>query len=97
MRGVTNYKITCCKCGKSEKIGMINENVLWNDAKYIISARKRLDGNWGFECLNCGNNDLMTQQEKKTIKNHQQPEKKDIDAVIRNLVVQKPNFLMEPV
>lgn len=98
MKGVTRYKIICTSCGETESIGLINAtDILWGDAKYIISGRKRLDGNWGFECIACGNNDLLTDQERKDIKNLQQPDPKDIERVIKKLVPQKPRFLMEPV
>lgn len=98
MKDVTRYKVTCTGCGKSDNVGLLhNTSLIWNDNKWIISGRKRLDGNWGFQCIGCGNDDLMTKQEKKDIKNHQQPDAKDIQKVINNLRPQKPQFLMEPV
>lgn len=69
-------------------------NVIWGKPDHIISARKRLDGQWGFECM-CQNNDLMTEQEKRTIKNHVTPDPEDINAVLKNLKVQAPKFAME--
>ncbi len=58
---------------------------------FIISARERLDGNWGFQCT-CGADDLMTKQEKKNFSNPQAPSPKEIGEVVSNLKVQRPLF-----
>lgn len=96
MKDLTRYKVTCGQCGKADTIGLIDEkDIIWDKNEWIISGRKRLDGNWGFQCVSCGNDDLLTDQEKKDIKNHQQPDPKDIENVIKKLVAQEPRFLME--
>lgn len=83
-----DYTITCTNCGKSDHVG-INDNVLiWGQPKHIISGRKRLDGNWGWQCL-CGNNSLLTKQESRTITNLQSPDPKEIEQVIKTLVIEK--------
>lgn len=96
MQGLINYTVTCGNCKESSKVGIVNGvSILWNNEGNVVSGRKRLDGNWGFQCISCGNDDLLTEQEKKDIKNLQQPDPKDIDQVIQNLVPQKPRFLLE--
>lgn len=83
------------KCKQSDKVAIEDgRNVFWGKPDHIISARRRLDGVWGWQCL-CGNNDLMTEQEQRTIKNHQSPDPEDIQTVLDNLKVQKSKFVME--
>lgn len=97
MRGITKHKIVCNKCGKSDVVGMHESNLIWGSNKFIISGRKRLDGEWGWQCL-CGQNTLVSKQERKTIKNLQSPDPKDIQQVIDMLVIQKDHkFKMETV
>lgn len=95
------YKITCRKC-KADRVVDITktaggEFIDWLEDKQpnskIISARPRLDGQWGFQCL-CGSNDLMTKQEERTIKNPQNPKAQEIDEIVKNLKQEKPLFEM---
>lgn len=89
------YKVVCAGCKSSDSIAIEDgRSIYWGKVKHIISGRKRLDGNWGWQCY-CGNNDLMTEQEKKQIQNYQQPDAEDIKAVLNNLKIQKPKFIME--
>lgn len=89
------YKVICRKCTNSDRVAIESgRDVYWGSPKHIISARKRLDGNWGWQCM-CGNNDLMTLQEKRQIKNPQTPDPADIKTVLKNLKVQTPKFVME--
>jgi hypothetical protein len=50
----------------------------------IISARPRFDGQWGWQCL-CGNNSIMTEQEKRVIVNPQAPKSQEISEIVKNL------------
>lgn len=97
MEGLINYKIYCKGCKNATTVGIINnETLMWNDnGGNIISGRKRLDGEWGWQCVYCGANDLLTEQEKTEIKDKSKPDPKDISKVIQNLVRQKPLFAME--
>lgn len=100
------YKVVCKDCKADRKIGIVqNENrelIDWLDnnpdpqAVKIISGRKRLDGEWGWSCV-CGNNDIMSDQEKETIANHQTPAPQDIATLVKNLIPQKPKFIMEKI
>lgn len=95
MKGITKFTVTCQKCGKQDEIGLINDSTLvWENNKHIISGRKRLDGEWGFQCVNCGENDLLTEQEQEEIQDKQNPDPKDIARVVKKLKVQKPKFKM---
>lgn len=90
-----SYKVICKQCGKSEIIPIDKDNnVYWGRVKSIISARYRLDMQWGFQCL-CGNNDLLTRQEDKVITDKQNPDVRDIDKVLKTLIPDKPKFEME--
>lgn len=93
MRGLEKYKITCTKCGQSSIIALQGETILWDKTKNIISGRKRLDMQWGWQCM-CGNNDIMTKQELTSITDKQNPDPKEIEQVIKNLVPQKSKFDM---
>ena len=96
MQGLVNYKVTCKKCKKTSKVGIINDrDVLWNDGGNIISARRRLDGQWGWQCGVCNNNDILTRQEQRAITNKQNPDKKEIADILKNLIPDKPKFEME--
>lgn len=61
-------KITCLKCNK--EIGEIEidsrDRVRYTKLSGILSARKRLDGNWGFQCI-CGNYSLLCEAEEGII------------------------------
>lgn len=99
-----HYQITCPECKATRKIGIVQtavgDRIDWlendPDEAGIISGRQRLDGNFGWQCL-CGNNDLLTAQENKQITNKVEPDPKEIQDVIKNLVPQQPKFIMEAV
>lgn len=101
-----NYKVTCHKCKSSRDISIINNNgreiIDWLDndpdpqRAVILSARKRLDGNWGFSCV-CGNDDIMTDQEKNQLTNHQNPDPMEVGNLVKRLKEQKPKFEMRTV
>lgn len=89
------YKIICKEC-KLDQVIDIDERrqINWGKADRIISGRYRLDNNWGWQCI-CGNEDIMTDQEKRMIKNHQNPDPQDIRMVLNNLKPQRSKFVME--
>lgn len=101
---MSQYKITCLKCSSSRIVGIIKSNgryVLdWLDnnpdaqAVKIVSGRNRLDDQWGWQCI-CGNDDIMTSQEKKYISNKQNPDPMEIANLAKSLVPQKSKFAME--
>lgn len=89
------YKITCKNCGQADVIQIENGTVvIWGKNTYIISARKRLDLEWGWQCV-CGNNDLLTKQEDRTIKDKVSPDPQDINQVLKHLEPEKSKFVME--
>lgn len=100
------YRIICGECGSGREVGIIkgalNEIIDWlgngpdPQVVKIISGRKRLDGQWGWQCV-CGNNDLLTKQELKTIKDPAQPAPQELSKIIKNLKPDKPRFKMEAV
>lgn len=100
---MSRYKITCKECRATREVGIIkglvNDVIDWLDNNpdpqvvKIISGRKRLDNNFGWECI-CGNNDLLTQQEIDTIKNKSAPEPKEIAQIIKDLKPAKSRFEM---
>lgn len=88
------YKITCTKCKESRVVGFTGNRIDWLDNKIdekIISGRKRLDGEWGWECL-CGNRDILTKQEQSYLINSNGETLSDITEKLK---VQKPKFAME--
>lgn len=88
----STYQVKCKKCKKSDKITITSENqILWGDNKNIISGRRRLDSEWGWECL-CGNNTILTKQEKTFISDKQNPEPKEISQIVQNLKPEKNKF-----
>ena len=90
-----NYRVTCLKCKNSDVIGLTpDNNIIWGKNTFIISGRFRLDRHWGFQCF-CGNNALLTTQEEKRITNKQSPDPKEIALIIKNLIPDKPKFVME--
>lgn len=93
------FRVTCMNC-KSNDLVTINEAdraVMWGHVDRIISARYRLDNSWGFQCI-CGQNSLMTKQEKDQITNYQNPDPKEISEILKNLIPEKRQyFKMEPV
>ena len=54
----------------------------------IISFRERLDEQFGWQCL-CGNNSLMTKQERDHIENPASPKPREIADIVRNLAKPK--------
>ena len=93
-----SYKITCHKC-KSNNVVRIDadRSVIWGNADRIISARFRLDNQWGWQCIFCGSDDLMTEQERRVIRNPQAPDPMDIKKIVDNLKPDKPLFSMEEI
>lgn len=100
------YRVICGLCRASRQVGIIESNgsvlIDWQDnnpnpqeAK-IISGRKRLDGNWGWQCV-CGNDQLLTKQENETVTDKTNPDPAEIDKVVKNLVPEKVNFVMEAI
>lgn len=97
-----SYEITCLNCKATRKIKIVKtvagSRIDWlesaeNANHPILSARERLDGQWGFQCA-CGNNDLMTAQEKRNIANPQNPKAQEVNEIIENLKPDKPKFSM---
>lgn len=90
------WKITCLRCKNDDIIQIVkDQDIIWGDNKHVVSGRKRLDGNWGWQCF-CGNNSLLTSQEMSNISNLQTPDPKEIQDVIDNLKVEKDKkFVME--
>lgn len=93
----TTYRVTCKSCGEHEDIVIDQDrNIYWKAVKYIISGRYRLDMQWGWQCI-CGNNDIVTDQEKREISDLGSPDPNDITKVIRNIMPDKPKFRMETI
>lgn len=97
-----NYRVVCNKCKGSRKIKIvktaIGNRIDWledkQDASFtIVSGRHRLDGEFGWQCV-CGNNDLMTRQERESFENPASPKPQEIESVIKNLKPDKPKFGM---
>ena len=98
------YTITCKKCGASRDIRLFTssqgEVIDWLDNNpdpnqvKIVSGRKRLDGLWGWECM-CGNNDILTNQERRMMSNPAAPDPKTVIEISKNVKVQAPKFAME--
>jgi len=86
MKNVKEYKVTCLKCKGSNIVPIADDrSVMWKNCDRIISARYRLDNQWGFECI-CSNNSLLTEQEDRYIDDKQSPDPKQINEVIKNLI-----------
>lgn len=100
------YTIVCNQCKAERVVGIVqtrvSETIDWLENEpnpavaKIVSGRKRLDNNWGWQCI-CGNNDIMTKQELKKISNPQNPSAEDLESVIKGLVPQKPLFEMRAI
>lgn len=89
------YRVKCKNCKRTEDIAIDEQrNIHWGDVKNIISGRYRLDMQWGWECGGCGNNDLVSDQEKAEIKNLQAPDPNDISKVLKAIKTQEPRFEM---
>lgn len=82
-------------CESERKVKIIrNEKIDWLEdgtPQRIVSARKRLDGQWGFQCL-CGANDLLTKQEERVMSNPAEPQPEELSMIIKNLEMQSPMF-----
>lgn len=98
MKGITQHKVICTNCGKSDDIGLDSSNtVYWGKNTFIISARQRTDGQWGFQCL-CGQNNLVSEQEETSISDMSNPSVQELEIIMNNLVVKRDNkFIMEKV
>lgn len=100
------YKVTCLNCDGTSDIEVVHEGnlkllvpsvVKWLRVGEIISVRKRLDDKYGFECT-CGANDIMTEQERRVIKDTQNPpQAREINEVVSNLKDEPIIFNMEAV
>lgn len=98
------FKITCVECGANRMVGIIKHQgryiIDWfdnhpdPDLVKILSGRRRMDDNWGWQCI-CGNDDILTNQEKEHITNKQNPDPMEIAALAKSLIPEKPKFNME--
>lgn len=95
-------KITCKKCKGSRQVFINGNKILWDDhvtnprVAKIISGRKRLDGQFGWECI-CGTRDIMTKQEQRAISDPTNPEAEELKTIVDNLKPDKPKFVMEAI
>lgn len=87
------YQVECQKCNGKRIIDIhrtaLGESIDWLEDKQadgytIVSGRKRLDNYWGWQCL-CGNNSLMTAQERRSISNPASPKPQEIHDIVKNL------------
>jgi len=98
-----SYKVICQQCKAEREIRIFDsanqQTIDWLEDRpgalqsKIVSGRKRLDGNWGFQCL-CGNNDILTKQEDKMITNPASPQPEELSTIVNNLKVQAPKFAL---
>lgn len=86
---IGTFKVICQEC-QGDSTVLINQwgGVEWKRVNRVISARERLDGQWGWQCI-CGNNNLITKQERESIKDLTSPQVKELDDIKSNLVVEK--------
>lgn len=91
-----SFKVTCKKCKGSNVVAISNDTIFWNQYDRIISGRKRLDNEWGWQCI-CGNNSIMTKQEKKHISDPSNPKEYEVSDIVKNLKKEQPTFVMEKV
>lgn len=97
----TAYTVICSKCSRERNIVIcdtpIGKRIDWLDDRpddnTIISGRERSDGQFGWQCM-CGNNDLLTTQERTVIKNPANPSPKEMNEIIRDLKPDKSKFIM---
>ena len=97
------YLITCADCNAIREVGIVKgpmgDVIDWLDNKpeeQIVSGRPRLDGEFGWQCL-CGNNDLMTPQEKQFIGKNLSPKPSTIKEIMDDIKPEIPRFKMEKV
>lgn len=95
-----DYIVACRKCQGERRIRIhetpVGKRIDWLEDKQekpftVISARERLDGQWGFQCV-CGANDLMTTQERRTFSNPAAPTPQEIDQIVKTLKADAPLF-----
>lgn len=94
-------KVVCSKCDGSSVVNIIDsvqgKIIEWKKIGTVISGRERFDANLGWQCY-CGNNSLMTDQEKKQIEDWKQPTPKEIGDIISNLIPEiDTRFRMEAI
>ena len=102
--GSKKYLVTCLHCKSKRQIGIIQvdgrELIDWLDndpnpeTAKIISGRKRLDNEYGWQCI-CGNDTILSKQEQEVIHDKANPDPQDILTVTNNLIPEKPTFKME--
>jgi len=93
----TKYHVKCLVCQGKSAIEIDDlDRIYWSDVDKVISGRKRLDQQWGWQCR-CGNDDIMTEQERQFITNPQTPSPSDIKRVVDDLIIQEPKFSLETV
>lgn len=97
------YNITCHDCGATRQVGIIDGHmgqiVDWLDNNpdpqivKIVSARKRFDDQWGWQCI-CGNDDMWTEQESKFVSNKSNPKPTEIADIMNSLTPVESKFRM---
>lgn len=98
METIKTYEVTCDNCDSKRVVRLaqsaLGTRIDWmedGEPQNIVSFRERIDGQFGWQCK-CGNNDLMTAQEKAEIEDQTAPKPKEVKQILDNLKVQKPRF-----
>lgn len=90
------YRVTCKKCKGASTVGIDSKypvehqylgkmpGLLWMQVGAVISGRFRLDGGLGWQCI-CGNNTILTKQEKRHIANPAEPQPQEIAEIVKNI------------
>lgn len=90
------YQVTCKKCQGKSTVGIDSKyavsdkylglmpGLMWMNVGTIISGRFRMDGGLGWQCM-CGNNTILTSQEKRHIANPAEPQPQEIAEIVKNI------------
>lgn len=82
--------IYCNQCKKNVGEFHVDDRgkVVFDSEDGILAVRKRMDGNWGFQCM-CGNDSRIAQQEKGLIGKEKRYASKRPSIEIVNIVLDK--------
>lgn len=87
------YLITCLNCNAERTVKIhqtaVGDRIDWmetpeNANHPIMSGRKRLDDQWGWQCK-CSNDSRLTKQEQHTFSNPAAPKPQELNDIVKNL------------
>ncbi len=94
---MSKYKVTCINCKITDEIVIHPNGMVEYKDNLLMSARRRPDMKWGFECI-CGNDSRICKEEEGQISKIVKGSQDAIRALAESLKIKdEDKFLLEEI